>query len=331
MSFRSLLTRVTLPCDYVIDLLTLALQLFQWNKEQASEPVRDCVQNMFQQRVALRPNSLAVDAWDGRFTYEQLHHMSSQVARFLVTQGVGPEFKVPICMDKSRWAIVALMGAVQAGGAIVFIDPEHPTTRQQSIYDQLGANFILTDASHAALWRDNGSQPIVIDGDFVNGLDQTESHTVNLKSTEPDALLYVIFTSGSTGKPKGCLVPHTAFLSGAVQHAAKSNLDEGSRVLQLASYSFDVSMLEIMTSLISGACVCTPGPEVQEGLAAVINRYNITWTFLTPSLVKLITPEQVPTIKTLALGGERLDKIDIETWAEHLQLINGVFALPLLM
>jgi amino acid adenylation domain-containing protein len=97
------------------------------------------------------------------------------------------------------------------------------------------------------------------------------------------------------------------------------------RVLQLASFSFDVSMLEIMTSLITGACVAIPGDASRsQGPAHCIQEFGVTWAFLTPSLVKLMTPEMVPTLRFLVLGGEALGKGDVETWAPtHVQLANG--------
>ena len=80
---------------------------------------------------------------------------------------------------------------------------------------------------------------------------------------------------------------------------------ETDHVLQLASFSFDVSMLEIMTSLITGACVCIPGDASRsQGPAHCIQEFGVTWAFLTPSLVKLMTPEMVPTLRFLVLGGE---------------------------
>ena len=206
---------------------------------------------------------------------------------------------------------------------MVFIDPANPESRRREIMNQVNSDYILTNASHAASWEGMGIRPVVIENKLVDCL--REYGASPRTGVTPDNLLYVVFTSGTTGRPKGCLITHNAFLSGALQHAAKSNLGPGSRVMQLASYSFDVSVLEILTSLISGACVCTPdSAAMTQGLASIINNYQITWAFLTPSLVKLVKPYEVPSLKTLILGGEKLHKADIETWAGHLQLINGM-------
>ncbi len=264
-----------------------------------------------------------MEAWDGSFTYEALDRISTLITHHLVAQGVGPESVVPLCFDKSCWAIAALMGVIKAGGAMAFIDPANPATRRREIISQLNTDYVLTNANHAASWESMGIRPIIIDSSLIGCL--REFGASPRTGVTPETLLYIIFTSGTTSKPKGCLITHKAFLSGALQHAAKSNIGPRSRVMQLASYSFDVSVLEILTSLISGACVCTPdSAAMTQGLANIINSYQITWAFLTPSLVKLVEPYEVPSLQTLVLGGEKLHRADIKKWAAHLQLVNGM-------
>ncbi|GLB10767.1 nonribosomal peptide synthase [Aspergillus tubingensis] len=299
-------------------------KLWTWNSVQLPETVESCVHFLFRQRAQEEPDMLAVDAWDGRFTYGELDAISDRIAVWLAQEeGIRPESIVPLCFEKSRWAIAALLGVIKAGGAIVFIDPANPVSRRQDIMEQIEGKWVLSSKSQAETWeKEMGVRAIVIDEQFAASLPVEDQ--ILESGVTPDNLLYLIFTSGSTGKPKGCLIPHKAFISGALVHASLSNLSRGSRVLQLASYSFDVSMLEIMTSLMSGACVCTPDmASMAQGLQPIFDKFDITWSFLTPSLVKLLRPEMVPKLKTLALGGEPLSKVDIETWAPHLQLING--------
>ncbi|PYI08337.1 peptide synthetase [Aspergillus sclerotiicarbonarius CBS 121057] len=299
-------------------------KLWTWNSVQLPETVESCVHFLFRQRAEEEPDMLAVDAWDGRFTYGELDAISDRIAGWLAQEeGIRPESIVPLCFEKSCWAIAALLGVIKAGGAIAFIDPANPISRRQEIMDQIEGKWVLSSKSQADTWeKEMGVRSIVVDEPFAASLPVVDR--IPESGVSPNNLLYLIFTSGSTGKPKGCLIPHQAFISGALVHAAKSNLSRGSRVLQLASYSFDVSMLEILTSLISGACVCTPDmASMAQGLHPIFDRFAITWAFLTPSLVKLLRPEMVPQLKTLALGGEPLHQVDIETWAPHLQLING--------
>ncbi|MBK9332299.1 MAG: AMP-binding protein [Ignavibacteria bacterium] len=57
--------------------------------------------------------------------------------------------------------------------------------------------------------------------------------------------MYIIYTSGSTGKPKGVLMMHKS-LSNLLNWQMRSHrFEEGYRVLQFTTLSFDVSFQEI--------------------------------------------------------------------------------------
>ncbi|KAI9848835.1 MAG: NRPS [Sclerophora amabilis] len=296
-------------------------QIRSWN---ASWPdmVDECVDKLFREQVDVRPGAQAVYSSDGSFTYHELDLLSTRLAHHLVTLGVGPEVIVPLCFEKSAWTVVAMLGVVKAGGALVFLDPSHPVARLEEIMGQVDARFLLTSPRYAELCLSFNVSMFVVDSASIEGLPCYDSAPAI--SVKPKNVLYVIFTSGSTGKPKGCVVEHASFLSGAVRQAKASSMGPTSRVLQLASYTFDVSILETITALIVGACICIPGDEARsKGIASIMNDFQITWAFLTPSLVKLIRPEDVPLLQFLVLGGEALSKSDVETWAGHVQLANG--------
>ncbi|KAF5137722.1 Nonribosomal peptide synthetase 8 [Metarhizium anisopliae] len=295
--------------------------IWGWNEPQP-RVIDSCVHHIIQSRVEQQPDALAICGWDASITYRQLDDYSNRLAHHLLGFGVGPEVIVPLCFEKSAWAIVALLGVVKAGGAFVFIDPSHPKGRRHDIISQIASTLVLTSVAQADQWTDSSLEVVPLGPRLVAALaPQTQPPVTTVC---PNNILYVIFTSGSTGRPKACVVEHSSFCSGAVAQAEVANMDSSSRVLQLASFSFDVSLLEIMTALMHGACICMPSAaSMNEGVAKLINKFQITWAFLTPSLVKVIDPRDVPDLKTLILGGEALSKSDIDTWAEHVQLGNG--------
>ncbi|KAF5121132.1 Nonribosomal peptide synthase atnA [Metarhizium anisopliae] len=295
--------------------------IWGWNETQP-RVIDSCVHHIIQSRVEQQPDALAICGWDASMTYRQLDDYSNCLAHHLVGLGIGPEVIVPLCFEKSAWAIVALLGVVKAGGAFVFIDPSHPKGRRDDIISQIASTLVLTSVAQADRWTDSRLKVVPLGPQSVDALAHQAQPPVT--AVCPNNILYVIFTSGSTGRPKACVIEHSSFCSGAVAQAEVGNMDSSSRVLQLASFSFDVSLLEIMTALMHGACICMPSAaSMNEGVAKLINTFQITWAFLTPSLVKVIDPRDVPGLKTLILGGEALSKSDIDTWAEHVQLGNG--------
>lgn len=297
-------------------------QIYQWNQEWP-EMTTECAHDMIKRQVEQQPEAMAIVSSEGDFTYRELDELSTRLSHFLAELGVGPEVIVPLCFEKSAWAIVAMMGVMKAGGALVFLDPSQPMARLDEILTQVGAHFVITSPTTASLWGSPSTfNTVIIARTFLESLPKyPQPPSSNVRASNA---LYVVFTSGSTGKPKGCIVEHRNFCTGAKIHWHGSGLGPWSRVSQFASYTFDVSILEIVTALMAGACICVPSlASLSKGLASVINEYGITWSFLTPSLVRLMKPDDVPSLRTLILGGEALTKLEVETWADKVHLING--------
>lgn len=299
--------------------------VWAWN-ETVPEKVQNCVHILVREQAKLRPDALAVDAHDGTWTYRELDEASDILASYLVQNfGIRAEDVIPLCFEKSKWAVVGILGVLKAGAAIVFLDPSHPQSRIEYIISQIAAKVIICSPQQQHLFAVSEFPPTrLLSSEDLRQYACCAVEVIPDNIAHPGNLLYIIFTSGSTGQPKGCEIEHGAFLSGSLRHAELANIHHETRILQLASFTFDVSMLEIMTSLVHGACICIPDMSLMaNGPAYLLNEYRITWTFMTPSLVKLMTPDMVPLLRTLALGGEPLSKVDVETWADHVQLING--------
>ncbi|KAJ5674924.1 AMP-dependent synthetase/ligase [Penicillium maclennaniae] len=305
-----------------INLLSLEglQQISYWNRT-APTVVSRCLHQVVDETALAQPDALAIDGTDGRMTYGELQAQSNRLAQHLVQLGVGPEVAVPLFFEKSKWAIVTMIAVVKAGGVIVNLDAKQPRPRLQGLLAQLQTTLVITSVQHSGLWADE-FHVVVVSEDFLNQLPIVAGAPV--AAVTPHNALYIIFTSGSTGTPKGCVVEHESFLTAAAQHVQAAHILSSSRVLQMTPYTFDVSMLEIFTTLTTGACICfCSEEEAAHGIAHIINHLQITWTFMTPSLVRLVDPASVPTLKTLALGGEGLGRIDVTTWADKLHLVNG--------
>ncbi|TLD06595.1 uncharacterized protein PgNI_08009 [Pyricularia grisea] len=99
--------------------------------------------DLIARHFAERPEHEAICAWDGSFTYSQVDDISSRIAAHLTSLGVGPESLVPFCIEKSAWAIIAMVSIMKAGAAFVPLDPSHPAARRQTIISQAGARVLL--------------------------------------------------------------------------------------------------------------------------------------------------------------------------------------------
>ncbi|ETN41090.1 uncharacterized protein HMPREF1541_03025 [Cyphellophora europaea CBS 101466] len=296
-------------------------RLFTWNQSVPAS-IDKCVGDLFYEQSQERPGNIAVHSSDAQLSYTELEVATNKLAHALQARGVGPETIVLLCFPKSAWAVVAMIAVIRAGGTMLFFDASHPTARLQEIQAQVQSKIMLTCSQYEEMWDWTGAEVLIVDQSSVDALPSPT--TTVTTSVTPSNMLYIIFTSGSTGRPKGCIIEHRQFLTGSFAQRKASGMQHTDRVLQLASFTFDVSILEIITSLITGACVCIPGDASRaKGPASCIEEFGVTWAFLTPSLVKLMTPEMVPSLRFLVLGGEPLGRTDVETWAPQLQLANG--------
>lgn len=267
------------------------------------------------------PNSPAVCSWDGNITFSELESYSSRVAHYLSALGVKSEVLVPICFEKSMWAIVAMVGIMRAGGAFVPLDPSHPKNRLHSIIQKSGAKIMVVSSKCAELFKGWMSGVVEISSPAVESFNS--SLDVSLSDVRPENPAFVLFTSGSTGNPKGIVQEHASVCTGSLAHAKALHMNSQSRVLQYAAYTFDVSMMDIHTTLMVGGCVCVPSEYHRaNGIASVVKEMQVNWALFTPSFASLFVPEDFPSLKTLALGGEAVNQEIVLRWAEKVLLLN---------
>ncbi|RLM00575.1 hypothetical protein CFD26_108480 [Aspergillus turcosus] len=290
-------------------------RIWQFNRAVPG-PWLECFHDVVERHALSRPDALAIDAWDGKFTYGGLVSLANSIASDLQDLGVRPGVIVPICFERSAWALVAMLAVSKAGGAFVSIPPNLSPGRIDAILEVIASPLMLTKSIHGHLWEGR-IKWIAIEEH------RPSSDAAPIALAEATDLFYVIFTSGSTGVPKGCMVSHNSWLNGALRNAPNWKYEPDGRVLQMLSHTFDMSILEICTSLGSGACVCIPtADEVEDSLAGAINRYNVTHVIMTPSLARALKPEMVPNLKTMCLGGEAFPREIVTMWSERINLIQ---------
>ncbi|MFP2933459.1 condensation domain-containing protein, partial [Pyxidicoccus sp. 3LG] len=106
-----------------------ARQLTRWNDTRVEYPRGDCLHSLFEAQVRRTPNAVALESEGSSLTYAQLDARANQLAWHLLSQGVGPESLVGVCVERSLEMVVALLGTLKAGAAYVPIDPGYPVER----------------------------------------------------------------------------------------------------------------------------------------------------------------------------------------------------------
>ncbi|CAG7952942.1 unnamed protein product [Penicillium salamii] len=299
-------------------------ELWRWNKELP--PRADtCIQELISEQVRRNPAAQAICSWDGDLSYEEVERYSTLVAHHLVSLGVKIGQIVPLCFEKSRWTIVGVLGVVKAGGAIVLMDPSQPLERRQTIAEQVNATLIVTSKTHGPFGEKiaPGAQTVVVAQEELDTLAQASPQN-ELPVVPTDSILYLIFTSGSTGKPKGVIINHTTYTTSAIARSAAVGYTDVSRVLDFASYAFDVSVDSMLCTMLRGGCLCIPSDEDRlNDLSGVIRRMGVTMSNMTPSVARILDPDIIPSLHSLGLGGESCSVGDVSEWGKLTRIVIG--------
>ena len=298
-----------------------AAQILRWNGTEVPAAVEDCIHWKVMEIARLRPHAPAIESWDDSFTFAQLDDLSSRLARHLVNLGVGPEVMVPLCFPKSAWTTVSMIAVLKAGGCTVTTNPKDPVSRIESIIADTNAVVTLSAGEFASIVSGTGLKNIVVDRCFVENLPPAPGFSH--RATRPNNLAVVMFTSGSTGKPKGVMVQHRSLCTVATEHARAVDLNEQSRVLNYSAYTWDVSTGDNLYTLYNGAVVCVPSDyERMNDIAGSVKRMDVNWIFLTPTVAALCQPDDLPSLRTLLLGGEKIPSSEVARWA-NINLFNS--------
>ncbi|KAF2471468.1 uncharacterized protein BDR25DRAFT_368329 [Lindgomyces ingoldianus] len=292
-------------------------ELWVWNRETPAA-VERCIHDLFAEQVRDQPDAPAICSWDGEMTYSELDALSTRLASHLVGLGVKSEDIVPLCFEKSMWTVVAMLAVLKAGGAFLLLDSSLPHERLKLMCSRVASTLALASQAAAPAVESLVRAVVIVNEDSIAPLVRHASQTAIVQPTDT---AYVIFTSGSTGEPKGCRIEHRSACSAMVHHGRHVGMHHKTRTLQFGSYSFAGSLAEILLSLTYGGCVCIPTDEERaSNLASSISRMKINWAFLTSTALALLSPEAVPSLTTLCVGGEPIRISQIAQWEASVYL-----------
>ncbi|KAI8623062.1 amino acid adenylation domain-containing protein [Xylariaceae sp. FL1651] len=260
-----------------------------------------------------------------RWTYQELNDLGNKVARFILRQNVVPGSIIATCFSKCPVAYFTHLGILKAGCAFLCLDASAPIPRQKFILEDSNAAMLLV--GERLDWVYEASIPMHILSESMLVFESAQRPPLP-RPIEPSDSCYCLYTSGTTGTPKGCLISH----ENAVQAmAAFKTLFAGrwkpdSRWLQFAAFHFDVSVLEQYWPWYVGITVVSaPKDLILSDLAATISKLDITHIDLTPSLARLINPNECPSLcrGIFITGGEKLRSDILQTWGPKRVIHNA--------
>ena len=242
------------------------LLLQEWSRGLDPIPPRKAGQEMsisrlFEAQTAATPDApaavFAAPAGDAQLSYRELNARANRLGRKLRSLGTVAGDRVVICLEASLTRLVAILGVLKAGAVYVPLEPTYPTAMLRDLTDDCGARLVLAPPDRMSeLSFTAAAQVVALDdsrefSDFGPASEVEQASSNLADEAAPDDLAYIIYTSGSTGRPKGVAVTHRSLRHLVEAQLQAFQIDSHSRVLQFASISFDASVSEIFTALLS--------------------------------------------------------------------------------
>ena len=286
---------------------------------------------MFAARVARAGDDPAVVADDATVSFRELDQRSDRLAHALIAQGVGPEVAVGLLLNRSVEFVVAALAVVKAGGVYVPVDTAYPAARAAFMMADARVRCVVTTTATRTSAPAGVTELVLDDPKTADDIASRDAGTVRDAQRHaplrPDHAAYVIYTSGSTGTPKGVVVTHRGVTNLAAAQRTLLGLGPGKRRLQFASVSFDASVSELWSTLLSGAAlVVADGSRLVPGraLADLVQSRGITHVTLPPSLLSVVeTGGGLPDGVTLVVAGEACPPALVARWSRNRLMLNA--------
>ncbi len=306
--------------------------LYALNNTAATYPADKTIPQLFEAQAERTPDHIALIGQknDGtQLTYAQLNEKSTQLAHVLIKEGILPDTIVAIILERSIEMIIGILGILKSGGAYLPIDPHYPEERKQFILCdsaaklQLTAQFIQESTPHTPVTHVTPIIPIL--------------PITPVTHVTPTNLAYIIYTSGTTGNPKGSAIEHRSLVNRLHWMQKQYPLSSDDTILQKTTFTFDVSVWELLWWSIVGAKVCMliPGGEKDPAIITQsIDRFRITTMHFVPSMLSVfldwlkstntIPPvRRLSSLKQVIASGEALLSAQVELFTTLLHGENG--------
>ncbi|MFG2881153.1 amino acid adenylation domain-containing protein [Streptomyces sp. NPDC048297] len=271
---------------------------------------------LFEQRVREHPDAVAAVQGEREWTYRELNGHANRLARALLARGLGREDVVAVVTERNLDWLAATLAVFKAGGVYLPIEPHFPAARVLATLSRAGCRLVLAESgSTAALDEALASLPKTEKVPLETAY--AEPHPEDDLGIEVDAgqLAYIYFTSGSTGEPKGAMCEHAGMLNHLFAKIDDLGIGEGGVVAQTAPQCFDISLWQLVSSLLVGGRTLLVGQDVIVDVERFVDTLvsgRVQVAQLVPSYLEVVVtyleqhPRDLPDLRYVSVTGEAL-------------------------
>ncbi|TGD57490.1 non-ribosomal peptide synthetase [Flavobacterium humi] len=277
-------------------------QLLQnFNNTQSGFPEEATLLDYFKEQVLQAPDKTAVANQEGKFTYRELDLFSDKVAHYLQKNRTSAKpVPVAVLMDRSATLVATLLGVLKSGNSYIPLDPSFPKDRLEYIIKHSGVAQIIAGRNIDHDLHTN-SRIITVESILEEEHDGLQA---GLERFSSEDTAYIIYTSGSTGSPKGVAISHKALLNFLISIRQEPKIAENDCLFSVTTQSFDISILEFFTPLISGASLYVASQELLSDPLAIVAKLDQ----LKPNIIQA-TPSFYQMLYNAGWKGDKAIKI----------------------
>jgi D-alanine--poly(phosphoribitol) ligase subunit 1 len=262
-------------------------------------------------------NRIAIQSGLESLTYAQLEEYSNRLAMWMNRHYKDSKTPVIVYGHKNPFMIVCFLACVKSGRAYCPQDISIPNSRVTETIESVNPDMVLIVEGSLDVLAGVAGQTLKLDQIKNIIEEETEAYNDCFQVT-PDDVYYIIFTSGSTGKPKGVQITTdclNCYLDWSIELGSTKQDKAGRRFMNQAPFSFDLSVMDLYTSLACGGTLYTMDKAMQGDYAAMFDFFEASdlhiWVS-TPSFAdmclsdKKFSCELLPNLQMFLFCGEVL-------------------------
>ncbi len=253
------------------------------------------------------PDRIAMQWWEEKLTYGELELYSSRLAAYIEREWKDQHAAAAVYGHKHPWMLVCFLALVKSGRGYCPIDTSVPEDRVKRILGLLEAGFSMDVTAEEgegleAFYRNDeasgGMKAQILTLSAIRRIVEEETEEIDpacaLKGSD---VYYMIFTSGSTGVPKGVMITRDNlehYLDWSVTLGGVPK--EGKVFLNQAPFSFDLSVMDLYTCLVSGGTLWALDKETQQDyrlLYDCLGKSGVSVFVSTPSFAEVCMSDPV--------------------------------------
>lgn len=296
------------------------------NATDVTWPAPNDLLTLIEQFSLQQPNQIVIQGADYEMSWQALWLKIQTIATLLKAQGIQCGDRIGVLLPRHGDLIATMLAVWYLGAVYVPFDINQPPARIRRLMQRASLTCLVV--KDPCEYQD--LVPLLL-------LDPAQLHTTSLSTSDfvrmpilPDAPAYILFTSGSTGEPKGVTIKHDSLLNLLLDMRQTFNVNKSDRLLSVTTPAFDISFLEYLLPLVSGASLYVAEAEIAAdsfAMIKLINQYQPTLMQATPSFWQALLNagwQGSPNLCVLA-GGEALPARTAEGLLNRCRLLWNLY------